>query len=465
MSHGDFILNRNRDTEEGLRALIDWASHVRVGDIPRPVLGKMGLVIMDNIGATVAAREEPEVTRAYAQLDRFSGPREATVFRGGRPRLDRYSAALANGIAQSWCELDEGHGQVSCHAGLYTLPALLAEAEARELTVAQLLRAAVIGYEIVSRVARCWTPKPLTIHLHSAYAAIGSAAACSAGRELDAKHFLDAVTAAASLINVGHWQHATQGALARNVWAAVGGQTGMRCADWAECGIGGLMAGPYLSYTELLGIEPQPKRLTMDLGREWAVSQSYQKIYACCRSTHSAAEAMIDAVAKMPSGKSAENVERITLETHRPAMSNPRPATTLAAKFSFEHVLATSCVHGHASADAFAATTLTSAPIARLRERVELLDFAPLPSPPNDRPARLTIELDDGQTLVSECLSAQGAPDRPWDEAVILSKATELTGQVYPRFVATMSEVMAVSAMRMEQRWAETVADFTNQTP
>src|SRR5688572_23775786 len=162
MSHGDLILSQKRDTEEGLRALIDWASRVRVGDIPRPVLRKMGLVIMDNIGATVAAREEPEVTKAYVQLDRFSGPREATVFRGGRPRLDRYSAALANGIAQSWCELDEGHGLVPCHAGLYTLPTLLADAEARELTVAQLLRAAIIGYEIVSRVAGCWVPRPLT---------------------------------------------------------------------------------------------------------------------------------------------------------------------------------------------------------------------------------------------------------------------------------------------------------------
>src|SRR5688572_5983081 len=192
--YGDMMSNRNQDTEEGLHALIDWAAHVRFDDIPRPVLRKMALVIMDNIGATVAARDEPEVARTFLQLDRFSGPREATVFRGERPRLDRYSAALANGIAQSWCELDEGHGLVPCHAGLYTLPTLLADAEARELTVAQLLRAAIIGYEIVSRVAGCWVPRPLTIHLHSAYAAIGAAAACSAARGLDAKHFFDAVT-------------------------------------------------------------------------------------------------------------------------------------------------------------------------------------------------------------------------------------------------------------------------------
>ena len=92
-------------------------------------------------------------------------------------------------------------------------------------------------------------------------------------------------------------------------------------------------------------------------------------MYACCQSTHSAVEAMIGALAKMPKGKGAANVERITLETHRPGMSNPHPATTLAAKFAFEHVLATAHVHGHASADAFSAETLARPEIARLRER------------------------------------------------------------------------------------------------
>src|SRR5688572_26045134 len=98
-------MNRNCDVEDGLRTLVDWATRVELCDIPDSVLRKMALVITDNIGATVAAGEESEVAGAYLQLDRFSGPREASVFRRGRPRVDRYSAALANGIAQSWCEL------------------------------------------------------------------------------------------------------------------------------------------------------------------------------------------------------------------------------------------------------------------------------------------------------------------------------------------------------------------------
>ena len=60
------------------------------------------------------------------------------MFRGGRPRTDRISAAVANGLAGDWIELDEGFREVPCHAGVYVLPALLAEAETGNLRFGEL---------------------------------------------------------------------------------------------------------------------------------------------------------------------------------------------------------------------------------------------------------------------------------------------------------------------------------------
>src|SRR5687768_11522024 len=82
--------------------LISWAVSVRYDDIPSAVLAKAGLVIADDLAAMIAARDEPEVRRVHDQLLGRASAHEATVFRGGRPRTDRYSAALANGIAGSW---------------------------------------------------------------------------------------------------------------------------------------------------------------------------------------------------------------------------------------------------------------------------------------------------------------------------------------------------------------------------
>lgn len=451
-----------RETEEAARALIVWAAKLEIGDIPDPVLRKAALIVADNIAATVAARDEPEVRRVHGQLIAGGGRAEATVFRGGRPRTDRISAALANGIAGSWCELDEGYRLASCHAGLYTLPALLAEAEARDLALRDVLRAAVASYEVTARFARCWAFPQLTLHPHPQTAAIGGAAATGLARRFDAARLTDAVTAAATLVTVGDYQHAVDGALVRNVWAAVGTANGMRAADWAECGIGGKPDGPYAAYTTLLGQPPAPRHLTTGLGEEWAVTNGYHKIHACCQSTHSAVEATLMALERLPAGKTTHNVSRIVLETHRPGMSNPRPATTLAAKFSFEHVLATTQVHGHARAEAFAAETLTAPEVARLRERVELKPYDPVPPRPNDRPARLTLHFDDGATLTTECLSARGGPDRPFDEKVVLDKVEDIMRGVYPGFVPLARKVMALEPAQIADTWTHLLEAFTH---
>ena len=124
----------------GLKTLCDWVVDIRYDDIPEEVMASAALELFDDIGAMVAARAEPELARLQNQLLDRKGTAEATIFRGGRPRHDRLTAATANGAASDWCELDEGYRVTSCHAGIYVLPALLAEAEATSMTIRDVLR-------------------------------------------------------------------------------------------------------------------------------------------------------------------------------------------------------------------------------------------------------------------------------------------------------------------------------------
>src|SRR5690349_25015162 len=110
------MLDARRESGEAITALIGWAVSVRYDDIPSRVLSKAALVIADDLAAMIAARDEPEVKQAHEQLLAYGAAHDVTVFRGGRPRTDRYSAVIANGIAGSWCELDEGFRGASCHA-------------------------------------------------------------------------------------------------------------------------------------------------------------------------------------------------------------------------------------------------------------------------------------------------------------------------------------------------------------
>ena len=124
------------------RELMRWATEAISMPLPEPVRRRAATILSDDIGAMVAGSLEPQVARAREGLTRTaSGTAEATVLARGAPRLDRYSAASANGMAITWCELDEGFRNASCHGGAYTIPALLAEAEAQGRTVEEVLRA------------------------------------------------------------------------------------------------------------------------------------------------------------------------------------------------------------------------------------------------------------------------------------------------------------------------------------
>ncbi len=435
------------------------------GAIPQPlpdaVARKTAMVMADNIAAIVAARDEPEVRKVHEQAVADGGRAEATIFRGAGHRTDRINAALANGIAGSWCELDEGYRLAPCHAGLYTLPAVLAEAEVLGLTVEQTMRVAALAYEVTARFARCWVFPQMTLHPHPQTAAIGGAIASGLARGFTVQQLTDAVTAASTLVTVGDYRHAVDGALVRNVWAAVGCANGMRAADWARCGIGGSLRGPYAVYTELLGQKPAPEWLSADLGGAWAITGGYHKMHACCQSTHSAVEAMLDARSKLPAGKTAASVTRIELDTHRPGMSNPTPQTTLAGKFSFEHVISTALAHGHAGQDAFAASTLADPLVEGLRHKVTLAKYEPVLPRPHDRPARIRLHLDDGSTVSAECLSAKGGPDQPWPDEVIVGKIGSITATVYPGLLAPFQSLMAGSPEHLKKSWSQLLRQFT----
>ena len=124
-----------------LEKLVAFTSKIEWDDIPQAVKTRAAFVLADDIGAMVAARAEPELIALQNGVAASAGPPEATLFNAMGTRLDRYSAALANGCASDWAELDEGYRRVICHAGIYCLPALLAEAEAEDHTTADLLRA------------------------------------------------------------------------------------------------------------------------------------------------------------------------------------------------------------------------------------------------------------------------------------------------------------------------------------
>ena len=348
------------------RKLIEWAAEAVRKPLPEPVRRRAAIILSDDIGAMVAGSLETQVAKAQERFIKTSSSNtEATVLARAAPRADRYAAASANGMAITWCELDEGFRNASCHGGAYTIPALLAESEAQGRSVEELLRALAIAYEVTTRFALAFPFPVFNVHPHAAFAAIGGAAAAALARKQDAKTMLAAVTGGASMSFAGPFDTAVEGALVRNAWTAAGAWLGLRAADWAEAGIGGNDVTPYDVFVGAYKCRAIPEALVEGLGTVWSVTNGYHKVFACCGYAHSAVEATLELLGRMKNKK--EEIAEIVVEAAPggQALRNAEPETVLAAKFSMPHAIAATVQLGTAGARAFTQDKLEDAEISR----------------------------------------------------------------------------------------------------
>ena len=457
----DVPTESQKDIANSITALTQWSASLTWDSVPEDVRRRAALILLDDLSAIVAARNEPELIELRTRIARYSGPAEATVLDGGTLRVDRYSAALSNGTAADWCELDGGYRPVVCHAALYCLSALLAEGEATDKPLEDMILSLIVGYETVARVATCFTFPGLVLHPHGGLATVGAAAAIAKLRGLDAERAAAAINTAATLVLPGPFGHAVDGALIRNVWPGLCAQNGIRAVDWVDIGIQGGQDSLGDVYVAIMGAGAAPEALCAGLGQDWAMRDAYHKMHACCQYGHATVEAILAGM--NGAGEIAlDTVERIAVATHWKArkLDNPRPATTLAAKFSIQHIAAATLAYGHAGAEAFHASTLTRLDLDRLRHRVAIEAFEPELAWPNDRPSRVTITLSDGRALTGDCMSARGGADRPFTKEEILAKVIEIAGEAYPKGPGVFQRVLALDPSLLQSGWAQVVKSF-----
>lgn len=443
--------------EAALATLCDWAAALPEAALPHAVLRRSAEILADDLAAALDASREPEPAALRARL--LSRPRieEATLFAAALPRADRMGAAACNGTAAPWMELDGGFRPTPCHASIYVWPALLAEAEATGASLGAMLRAHALGYEIVTRVALAYRFGAPRVHVHAAFSPLGAAAGVLLLRGVDAATLLSGVAGAATLASIGPRGHMVEGILARNAWVGAGAVCGLLAADQAETGIGGAPHSVAEVFAGVLGGTPDPARLDAGLGTAWSVEGGYHKTFACCQHGHPT----VDAILSILGGHdvAAEEVAAIHVETHPLALSldNAAPATTLAGKFSLQHIAAAALVHRAGDARAFGAAGLADPTVARLRPQVSMAPWSPLPAPPHDRPARVTITLSNGSRLAAECLSAPGNPDRPIGAEALAAKIVGASAGVLPGLATLPDRASRDRALP----WREVLADLT----
>jgi 2-methylcitrate dehydratase PrpD len=394
--------------------------------LPEAVRHRARLALRDTLGVMLAGRHTDAARTAAraCRLDGGSGPVEvlAAGARGGR-----ITAALANAVAASSLDFDDGHVLGgSIHPGAAIVPALLSCGAGEDLTVAHFLEALVVGYEVAIRAGYLlWPPdRSHQAHLAGTPAAIGGAVACAKLLGLPA----DGIRRA---LEIG-WAHAPIARLQFPMVKESLGWASAAAVGSALLASSGFKSGPSEAAPFGQGQHPPTgfdlptagdEQFVTSLGTIWEIENTYFKPYAACRFTHTAADAILRLFADR--APAAPEILEIVVRTHREAvyLGGRRPTTIEEAQYSFPWVIAAVALDGCVGPAQMGKERLADAALLDLAARVRVAHDPELDGAyPLAYPSRVTVSLRGDRTLACEVRTALGAPDHPMSERQLEEK-------------------------------------------
>jgi 2-methylcitrate dehydratase PrpD len=318
------------------RALAEQARALRLNDIPETVRSWARQCVLDYIGCGIAGASDELVTILLAEMQEQGGKEVASLL--GHPgRLPVASAAIVNGAASHALDFDDVNLAMPGHPSVAILPALLALAEERGSSGAEILTAFVAGYELQCRIGKVIAPghyDVLGFHGTATVGSFGSAAACAHLLGLNAEQFATALgiagTQAAGLKSMFGTMckplHAGKAAYNGLIAAKLAARGFTSRTDVIECGQG---------FARTHSPDFNPERAFDTPPDGWWIANNLFKYHASCYMTHAA----IESARKLREqhGFAPDQVDRIDVRIEESCdriCNIPEPRTGLEAKFS-----------------------------------------------------------------------------------------------------------------------------------
>ena len=405
----------------------EFAAGLSFDALPAAARSHVGWILADTIAAIVAGSAEPEL-RNWAALQ----PSGAAMLVGLGQHTQPLFAALVNGTAGTFLEMDEGNRFARGHPAVHVLPAILALAQERRSDAASFLAALVAGYEVGSRLGAAAQLRG-AMHPHGTWGTLGAAAACARLLGRDAAAMRETLNVASSMTIATSKRTMLEGGLVRNVYAGLANQNGLLAAQLAGCGFTGERDGLRSLFGEIVSERFDVATLTDGLGSDWHLTHNYFKLHSCCRYNHGALDA-IDTLAAREGLPEAQDIARVEVVSYSLAaeLADPAPRNTLGAKFSVPFAVATRLVHGSSGLASFTWDAVRNEQVQGLALRVSITeDPAMTRRLPHERPARVTILDRTGRRWVGEAGVNRGDDAAPYTPAELAGKFMELTQRAW----------------------------------
>ena len=446
---------RREDRLSYLEELAAFACRTRLDDLPAKVLERTRWIVADSLPVIAAGMQQPEM---QALLQRHhAAPGRAWIV-GARRRAAAPDAALLNGTAGTWLELNEGNLIAKGHPGIQVLPAALALAQESAASGAVLLAAIAVGYEVSSRVSRAAQMK-IAVHPHGTWGTLGAAVAAGRLKGFDEQRMTELINVSATMGMATSRQTLLDGATVRNIFTGHSGYMGLMAAQLVECGFTGERDSPASVYGKVLADGFDAAKAIESLGSEWILAQGYFKLHPTGRYVHSAIDALEDLLAH--SGElDISRIERIEVKAYRLAamLAEKRVTSSFGARFSVPFALATILYHGRPELGAFEQAAVDNPAIQALAARVHMQEEPSYTARyPAEQVCDLRIVMSDGEVLEGRCTITKGEPSKPHRPEELRAKFMQLGAPIWGETVARrlLDECMRLEELPDLSRFAE----------
>ena len=406
--------------EHATRDLARFASAIQFSDLPKEVIERIKLSVLDHIGCALYGATLPW-TQKVAALAMAEGAKPVASLFGMGKKTSVSLAALVNGTSGHAFELDDIHKESIVHIGSLAPPVAFGFAEAGGGGSGRdAITAMVAGYEIGARVGNAATMGLFFRGFHPQGTSGVFAAAAAAARmlNLNADQFQHALGMSGS--QAGGLMAAQEGAMVKRFHSGRAAQSGVYAALLARQGFTGItdvLEAAYGGYLAVYSDTPNAARLTDGLGREWETLNVGYKPHASVTSIHTALDGLAEIMREnnLKPGDIAKVETGLSPMTHVHCAWEYKAQGVTAAQMNLYYGLAVTALDGMAFTEQYKESRLRDPAIFDFISRITATVDPEIEKmgAPFRHAARVRVTAHGGRTIEKFLHHRRGSPENP----------------------------------------------------
>jgi 2-methylcitrate dehydratase PrpD len=411
--------------------------------LPKETIEKAKMLILDVIGCIVGASKEEQSEALLEVMKDKGGEPESTVFGCGF-KTSATNAALLNGTMGHIFELDDDHRLALMHSSVVVLPAVFALGEKLKVSGKELLRAFILGSEVMIRVGESYLGKSQYkgFHTTGTCGVFGAATGCGLFLGNDATQTTYALGISGSF-SAGVMKWRREGSWQKPLQAGHAAMCGILAASLGRknfLGARSIFEEPdgvvrLFSLDDDYDFTP----MTKDLGKKWEMMDVSIKVQACCRFAATSVDCALDLYRQ---GVRSKDVKQLVVKANKmtitslcyPTEVKLRPTTHVDAQQSVPYGVAVAICRNRAGVDEFRKEMLENPEVLELIDKISWeVDPAAEAAYPDRYPTTIEATLKDGRKVVSHFEYPKGDPENPATMDEVKEKFNGLTERFLDR--------------------------------